>query len=310
MDDIGIEAWRGGVNVWQCDQMGHLNVRFYVAHAMEGLAALAAALGMPRAFSPGAASTLIVREHHIRFLKEARAGQGLNMRAGLLSFDEDAATALQIVRHSGGEEAAAVFQTRLVHARAETGVHVFPWPPAMRVQARALAVTVPDGLGPRSLEPGADDAGVTLAHARDLGLWPHAMGAFRPDECDLLGRVTPHAIMGRISDGAAHSVTLTREAFGDLGEEGRRIGMAVVEYRLTYFGEPRAGDRFEVLTGLAEVLPRRLRFAHWMFEADTGRPLARADAVLLVFDLDTRKSLTLPDAALKALQGKAVEGLT
>ncbi len=69
---MGIEVWRGGVNPWQCDQMGHLNVRFYVAHAVEALAGLAAALGMTRAYSPHATSTLVVREHHIRFLKEAR----------------------------------------------------------------------------------------------------------------------------------------------------------------------------------------------------------------------------------------------
>ena len=28
----GLEVWRGGVNTWECDEMGHLNVRFYVAH--------------------------------------------------------------------------------------------------------------------------------------------------------------------------------------------------------------------------------------------------------------------------------------
>ena len=36
-EDIGVEVWRGGVNTWECDEMGHLNVRFYVARAMEGL---------------------------------------------------------------------------------------------------------------------------------------------------------------------------------------------------------------------------------------------------------------------------------
>ena len=43
-DNLGIEVWRGCVNTWECDEMGHLNVRFYVARAMEGLVGLAAAL--------------------------------------------------------------------------------------------------------------------------------------------------------------------------------------------------------------------------------------------------------------------------
>ncbi len=37
--------------------MGHMNVRFYVARAIEGLAEVAAALGMPDAFQPRAGAT-------------------------------------------------------------------------------------------------------------------------------------------------------------------------------------------------------------------------------------------------------------
>ena len=91
VDGEGLEVWRGGVNPWQCDQMGHLNVRFYVAHAVEALAGLAAALGMTRAYSPHATSTLVVREHHIRFLKEARVGDPLHMTVGVLDFGDTGA---------------------------------------------------------------------------------------------------------------------------------------------------------------------------------------------------------------------------
>jgi acyl-CoA thioester hydrolase len=70
----GAELWRGGVNTWECDEMGHMNVRFYVVKAVEGLATLAALIGMPDAFRSDATSTLLVREQHIRFLKEAHAG--------------------------------------------------------------------------------------------------------------------------------------------------------------------------------------------------------------------------------------------
>src|SRR3954470_4767757 len=81
---LPIEVWRGGVNAWDCDGMGHLNVRNYVAFAMEGLAGLAAELGLPGAFRPGAPSTVVVRDHHLRFLREAREGAVLHMRAGVV----------------------------------------------------------------------------------------------------------------------------------------------------------------------------------------------------------------------------------
>jgi acyl-CoA thioester hydrolase len=57
-----VEVWRGGVNTWDCDEMGHMNVRHYVSRAMEGLAGLAEALCMPQAFCTTASATLLVRD--------------------------------------------------------------------------------------------------------------------------------------------------------------------------------------------------------------------------------------------------------
>src|ERR1700761_1671694 len=91
-----VEIWRGGVNTWECDEMGHMNVRFYVARFMEGLGGLALRLGLPQAFSAHANATLTVREHHIRFLKEAHAGAPLHMEGGVIEIDETGASLLQV----------------------------------------------------------------------------------------------------------------------------------------------------------------------------------------------------------------------
>ncbi len=83
-----VEIWRGGVNTWECDEMGHLNVRFYVSRAMEGLVGVAGALGLPGAFRANAGATLLVKDHHIRFLREARPRAALHMVAGVLEIGE------------------------------------------------------------------------------------------------------------------------------------------------------------------------------------------------------------------------------
>ena len=80
----GVEVWRGGVNTWECDEMGHMNVRFYVARMMEGLAELAHVAGLEHAFRPNAPSTLAPRDQHIRFIKEAHAGKPWTMTACVL----------------------------------------------------------------------------------------------------------------------------------------------------------------------------------------------------------------------------------
>ena len=66
-NNIGLEVWRGGVNTWECDEMGHMNVRFYVARAVEGLVGLAGALGLEGAFRPNAEATLLITDQrHVR----------------------------------------------------------------------------------------------------------------------------------------------------------------------------------------------------------------------------------------------------
>ena len=61
-----VEVWSGGVNTWESDEMGHLNVRFWVAKSLEALGGLARVLGMPQAFTTEAGATLVVREQHMR----------------------------------------------------------------------------------------------------------------------------------------------------------------------------------------------------------------------------------------------------
>ena len=304
MDDVGIEVWRGGVNPWQCDLMGHLNVRFYVAHAVEGLAGLAAALGMPHAFAPRATSTLVVREHHIRFVKEARAGDALHLVAGVLEMTPDGLVALQVLVHSRSGEPAAVFQTRLAHARSGDA-QPFPWPAAMRDRGESLGLTVPAGLGPRSLTPGEPMPAGTLDDAERLGLMRYGAGAFGPEHCDAFGRVAAHLLMGRMSDGASQAIALTRDALAETAPDAPPIGLAVVEYRLAYLEWPAMGDRFMVRSGVRSVEARRVGWSHWMLDPQTGRPWAAAQAVLVPFDLQARKAVSLTPEAQAALTARA-----
>src|ERR1700744_1915263 len=116
--------------MWECDAMGHLNVGFYVAKSMEGLIGLAAELGMAGAFAADARATLMVREQHIRFVREARPGAPLVMTAGVIELGECEARLIFLLRHRSGELAAS-FQTLVVHATADDA-RPFPWPERMR----------------------------------------------------------------------------------------------------------------------------------------------------------------------------------
>jgi acyl-CoA thioesterase FadM len=52
------------------------------------------------AFAAHAGSTLLIREQHIRFLREAHAGAALHMTGGVLEINADEARVLMLLWHS------------------------------------------------------------------------------------------------------------------------------------------------------------------------------------------------------------------
>lgn len=305
----GIEIWRGGVNTWECDEMGHMNVRFYVTRAVEGLVGLAAALGLPHAFAAHAGSTLMIREQHIRFLKEAHAGVALHMTGGVLDMGEDTARVLMLLWHSDSGSLAASFQTVIAHVTPAEG-RAFPWNAGTRALAEGLRIDLPDQAAARSVSLGPVETTASLARADALDLVRIAQGAIAPADCDLYGRMRPELFIGRVSDGIPRLIRSFREAVvGGAAEKPQRVGGAVLEYRLIHLDWPRAGDRFEIRSGLKDADTRTKRMIHWMIDPQSGRPWGVSEAVAVTFDLDARKIVPISDAARAELMTHAKAGL-
>jgi acyl-CoA thioester hydrolase len=305
-EPAGVEVWRGSVAAWECDQMGHMNVRFYVARAMEGLVELAARLGLPGAFHAHAEATLIVRDHHVRFLREARSGDPLVMRAGILEMEDDRVRFAQLLFHARSGELAASIQTLAVHATAREQ-RSFAWPKRVRDLAGSLAIAVPERGQPRSLTLDPPSGSACVAEAERMDLIPLASGAFAAKDCDVFGRVEAQHIIGRIADGVPSLAGLlgARE-----GPRPANIGGAVLEYRLAYAAWPRAGDRYLVRSGLVGFSDRAQHLAHWMLDPETGEPWATTEAVAVSFDLEARKIVPLDDDAKARLTQRITPGLT
>lgn len=292
-----IEVWRGSVNAWECDEMGHMNVRFHLARAMQGLATAAAALGMHNAFSPSAPATLAVRGHHVRYLREARVGAPLHITAGVLEMDESEATLLLSLIHSPTGEAASTFVTRVAHVSAAEGRR-FPWPARAVEAARRLETALSAESGPRSVDspaPSADEA-------RTAGYEVIARGAVGPEDCDVFGRMRPEMLPARISEGLDHLTRPLREAARREAGPDVRVGGAALEMRLDYFDLPRSGALVELRSAIVEVRPKLARFRHWLVDPLTGSAWAAGEQVSINFDLDARKAIALSDEAVERLQ--------
>lgn len=299
--EFGVELWRGGVNTWECDEMGHMNVRFYVTRAMEGLVGLAAALGMPQAFAPNAVATLLLREQHIRFLREARPGALLHMRGGVLEIGETEIRVVQALYHSQSGEPAATFVSRLSHVTA-ADARPFPWPRQALDRAKTLMVQRPPYAAPRGLKLDPVQAQASLERADAFAMTPIAAGAFTPQDCDAFGRMGAEQFIGRISDGIRQLIEDVRAVIAEAADpKPEHVGGAVLEYRLIHLDWPRAGGRFVMRSALAGADARTQTIVSWMLDPETGRPWGSAMAIAATFDIDRRKIVTATPEALARL---------
>lgn len=308
-DTWGVEVWSGSVNPWECDLMGHMNVRFYVAKVSEGLVGLAAALGLPQAFSLRANATLLVREHHIRFLREARAGATLHMRGGVLEMGESEARLLLVLFHTATGQPAASFQTVVRHVT-PGDAQPFDWSARTIALAAALTLPTPPYAVARSLDLAAVTPQASLARADAFGLPTVSAGAVLAQDCDVFGRMPPERFMSRISDGAVRLAGHDRGLVDVAANPANRSGGAVVEYRLLYLRWPRAGDRVQLRAGLAEVGERTQRRVYWVLDPQTGDAWGVAESIAVSIDLDTRKIAPPPPDAAEAMRKAVVKGLT
>lgn len=305
-----VEVWRGGVNAWECDDMGHMNTRFYVTRSTEGIAVLFGFLGMPGLFARNAHTTLAFGEQHIRFLKEAHVGAPLDMSAGIIDMGTDDALALLMLRHSRTGEIAATFRTHVRHVLAADGHTAVPWPSGTADRASGYRVAVPPQAAPRSVGSGPVNFSASLELADMLGLTRIAMGVIGPESCDILGRMLPYKFIGYVSDGARQLTGTLRDIVVQHSPvRPQRYGGAVLEFRILHTGWPVCGDCFEIRSGFQRAEGRTLSMIHWMLDPFTGRHLGSMQSVTVAFDLDARKIVPITPEAQAALAAHAIPNL-
>ncbi len=293
--------YQGSVNTWECDDGGHLNVRFHLERAMVGLAHMAAALELPRAMTEPAGSTLVLRETHVRFLKEARPGASLVMHGGVAKIGEDDATLCLDMRHGDGAPSSC-FTLKVAHVETR-GFRAFPWSERTRAAAKRLHVSLPSHAKPRSIDLAQAPTEISRDGAIQRGATRIGGALVTPDQCDAFGRLRGEHFVGRISDSVPNLLSQWRHAAAS--ETGAAPAGAVVEARIVVRRFPRAGDLIEVHSGIVEVGEKTLRLVHWLVDPGTGEGWASMEAVALTFDTATRKALA-PSAEARARVQKLI----
>jgi len=305
-----IPLWKGSCNQWDCDEMGHMNVRVYVEKQLEGMVAFAHHLGMPEAFRTNAPATVLPIDQHIRFVREVLPGKPLSMRGCVLEIGESDAVIYQELRHLDGSLSAA-FRTRIIHLDTAEGER-FPWTRRTRARMEASKGTTPEEALPRSFDP--DSAGwpvseITISKAETIGAPRVGIGAVQPGHCGVHGWMEPSWFIGRLSDAVPNLLYDWRSRVGQK-TKGAPLGAAVLEYRLRYHRMPRAGDLFVVHSSFGGVLGKTHSLVHWVMDPETGGPWATSQVVAITLDLEARKAVAAPPEMLDELEKIAPRGLS
>lgn len=307
-----IEVYRGSINTWECDEMGHMNVRFYVAKMMEGLAEFAHAVGLDHAFRKDGPSTLRPREQHIRFMREARAGEPFTMVACVLEVSESSFLLYQQINHMNGEPCAA-YRTWVDHIDVSTGLS-FPWSAETRRRLEGLKGEAPTACAPRSIDlSAAPRERPRLVEADAAGAPVIGRGVVLPNQCDLTGAMLPEFFLGRVSDSIGHLLRPWRAQLAKQAEargETVRMGGAVLEYRLIYRRWPRAGERFVIRTGRGFQKEKTHSFVHWIMDPESGDAWCTSEAVAVALNLETRKIMPATPEMMAAMAQLAPDGLS
>lgn len=301
--------WRGVANAWECDELGHLNVRFYLAKAAEALGGLAHALGMPDAFTAKPYATLVAREITVRFLAEARPGAPLAIRGGVIEHDETGLTAALVMDHAALGVPAASFTVRLEHY-APAFARTFPWSSRTRDALEALRIDTPADCRTRSLDLNPASLDASLARADALGLKAVGRGMINAHEVDALGHMRGEFCFGKISDGVIHF----QEAWPDHWQALRErraitVSGAVLEARIIIRRWPRAGDGYVIRSGVKAVNETVRTLVHWVIDPATGANLWSMEAVACLMDLEARKLKRASAAEIAALAQHIVPDL-
>jgi len=108
-------TYRGAVYPWHCDQMGHMNVMWYVGKFDEATWNLFAAMGITTAFLRENKRGMAAVQQNITYRRELVAGDTLTVHSAFLEVRDKVARFVHEMRHGETGELAALCMLTGVH---------------------------------------------------------------------------------------------------------------------------------------------------------------------------------------------------
>src|SRR5688572_5331437 len=110
-----IDTYRGAVYPWHCDQMGHMNVMWYVGKFDEATWNLFAELGLTASFLKEKGRGMAAVQQNITYKRELHAGDLVSIKTVLLEVRGKVVKFVHEMRNGPKGEIAAIMVLTAVH---------------------------------------------------------------------------------------------------------------------------------------------------------------------------------------------------
>jgi acyl-CoA thioester hydrolase len=122
-----------------------------------------------------------------------------------------------------------------------------------------------------------------------------------PWQCDVMGHMTTRFYMAMFDDASYHFLHHLMGWNSAQSPDGR-LGWVDVRHTINYQAEVDAGDLLEVRAELIKVGGKSMTISYDMINLGSGAVAATLEGVVVLFDLENRCAVIIPDDLRKTVQ--------
>lgn len=284
------------------DELGHMNVRFYLEEALIATHALSERHGLSTEWCHDQGIVLELQEIYTRHYREQLLGARLAVAGGVLAIRPDGIRLYhELVNPSLGERAATFIHDLKLRDRKTRASR--PLPEMVAESARAAVVDWPEHGRARTLDLDKAPPVVDLALAQERGLAMRSERFIDRNDCDEDGYFIASRYQDLCWGGQRLQGQYADSWLLDM-EDGGKFGWATLESRGVWVERPRVGARIQSFGAEVALAPKTSFRHHWVFDLDRGVLLCVSSVVNLAFDVGARRAIEIPATVRKALEAQ------
>ena len=279
------ETHRAMVFPWNCDNYGHMNVRFFFDHFDDAAFHAWPVVGCPQQFLREHGVSGVSARYTVDYLQELPAGTLIVITSALTHVGNRSVGFTHRMRNAQTGELCATMRAVevLFDTEARTSMAM---PAPVRERLESLMVVDDDA-------PPADGRTAPAANPDAPGKWHEVhRGLVFPWRCDHYGHMNARWYSHHFDDGGFHLFNMAGIDVAGLLESNRALVTAQTE--INFVKELNPGELFVIRSGFSHVGTKSARHLHRMYDVKEGELRATMEGIDVMFDLDSRKAVPIP----------------